>query len=91
MQRPSVLWIVDLFTNSAGYRTTLFSPAFSPETPQRGLSRKLITSRTALVFSPVSLKRYENTALKKLSEQVFKLFGQLQAALMNLTPVLGIG
>ena len=39
-----------------------------------GLSKKLVISRTALVFSPVSLKRYENTALRKVSEQVFQTF-----------------
>ena len=36
-----------------------------------GLSKKFVTSRPALVFSPVSWKRYENTAIRKVSEQVF--------------------
>ena len=39
-----------------------------------GLSKKFVTSRTALAFSPVSLKRYENAAIRKVSEQVFQTF-----------------
>jgi hypothetical protein len=38
-----------------------------------GMSRKLVTSWTSLAFAPVSLKRYANAALRKLSEQVFQV------------------
>ena len=39
-----------------------------------GLSKKSVTSRPAFVFSPVSLKQCENTAIRKMSEQVFQTF-----------------
>ena len=37
-----------------------------------GLTEKFVTSRSALAFSPVSMKRYENAAIRKVSEQVFQ-------------------
>ncbi|MDR1203820.1 MAG: hypothetical protein LBL58_19595, partial [Tannerellaceae bacterium] len=45
-----------------------------PWPPGMGMSRKLVTSRTPHAFAPVSLKRYANAALRKLSEQVFQTF-----------------
>ena len=35
------------------------------------LAKKSVTSRPVLEFSPVSMKRYENTVLWNVSEQVF--------------------
>jgi hypothetical protein len=47
----------------------LFRPA-----SRTGMSRKSVTSRTSLACAPVSLQRYANAALRKLSDQVYQTF-----------------
>jgi hypothetical protein len=46
----------------------------SSQVLQKGLSEKLVASRTAFVFSRFSAKNCENTIIRKVSEEVFHTF-----------------
>jgi len=61
--------MVSQFPPAGKSKTTIIEKIKAP-----GAVQEVVTSRPALAFSPVSLKRYENAVIKKVSEQVFQTF-----------------
>jgi hypothetical protein len=52
----------------------LFFLSNAEQVVEKRLSEKPVASRTALVFSLISLKRYENTSTRRYPNKFFKLF-----------------